>query len=281
MLYLVDDRGQIRRPTQQLQTTFGTRLPPAQFAEFLVRNYKWISLRVDGSACELRLRPSRVGEETLSVASEELRGTTVGQYRLAWYGRGWSGEDFDTASEAASRLMSLVSSAHTRDRIADFLRRPRKREHLLQHDPLNLLLDAWSSGIRGAEDLAIVADDLLGGRYILAGRDGPSQDMCILAGGQDFNIIGRDWLSRVPRLRIADWPDVAYGGWVEQSYQVAWHSDVPMLDDLDCIIQWPTLGRRRHGYRRLILPGRSASGSRLLLGAMRIDPHVDLRAQVH
>ena len=281
MLYLIDDRGQIRRPTQRLQTTFGTRLPPAEFAEFLVRNYKWISLRIDASACELRLRPSRVGDSALGVASEELRSTAVGRYRLAWYGRGWSSEDFDTASEAAFRLMSLVHSAHARDRTDDFLIRPRKREHLFRNDPLNLLADAWTSGARSAEQLMLLADKLAGGRYILAGRDGPNQDLCILAGGRDFNIIGRDWLSRVPRLRIADWPDVAYGRWVEQSYNLAWHSDVPMLDDLDCIIQWPKLGRRRHGYSRLILPCRSSSGSRLMLAAMRIDPHVDLRAQVH
>lgn len=281
MLYLIDDRGRVFRPSYRLQATFGTRLPPAVFGDFLARNLGWISFGINKVECEVRLRPAKVNEVALLAATEKVRDAAVGRYRLTWYGDAWSSEKFATASAAVSRIMLLVGCAQANARGEDFLRRPRRREHLLPDDPLKLLLDAWSSGVRGAEQLTALADELVDGRYILAGADGSSSDLCILAGGRDFNIIGRRWLSRVPRLRISDWPDVAYGRWVEQSYRVAWQGVEPVLDDLDCIIQWPKLGRRRHGYRRLILPCRSSSGSRLMLGAMLIDPHIDLRAQVH
>jgi hypothetical protein len=156
----------------------------------------------------------------------------------------------------------------------------RRRQDLAATDPLRLLVEAWSSGMRGAEKLTTVANELLNGRFIVAEADGASDDLCIVAQGRDFNLIGQNWLSRVPRLRIADWPDIAYGRWVEQSYRRAWQGAEPLIDDLDCIIQWPQLGRRRHRYTRLILPCRSASGSRRLLGAMRFDRNIDLRAQV-
>jgi hypothetical protein len=281
MLYLIDDLGRVLRPTPRLQATFGTRLSPVEFTDFLTRNLGWISLAINKTECDLWLRPSKVNEMALLAAVDELRDAAVGRYCVNWFGDEWSSEEFATANAAVSRIMSLVGGAHAHSRGEDFLRRPRRREHLLPDDPLKLLLDAWSSGVRGAEQLATLADELVDGRYILAGVDGPDSELCILAGGRDFNIIGRGWLSRVPRLRIADWPDVAYGRWVEQSYRDAWQGVEPMLDDLDCIIQWPKLGKRRHGYRRLILPCRASSGSRLMLGAMRIDPHVDLRAQVH
>lgn len=171
--------------------------------------------------------------------------------------------------------------ARVRARAGDFLLRPRDRHNLAPTDPLRLLVDAWSSGLRGAGELTLLANNLLNGRYIVAGTDAATDGLCILAQGRDFNLIGQNWLSRVPRLRIADWPDVAYGRWVEQSYRRAWDRAEPLIDDLDCIIQWPKLGRRRHRYGRLILPCRSPSGSRLILGAMRLDADIDLRAQVH
>jgi hypothetical protein len=281
MLFLIDDRGRVFRPSHRLQATFGTRLPPAVFADFLAKNLGWISFGINKVECELRLRPAKVNEVALLAAANKLRYAPTRRYRLTWFSDGWSSEEFATASAAVSRVMLLVGDAHADTRAEDFLSRPRKREHLLPNDPLKLLLDAWSSGARGAEQLTALADELVDGRYILAGPDGSSSELCILAGGRDFNIIGRRWLSRIPRLRIADWPDVAYGRWVDKCYRVVWKGAEPTLDDLDCIIQWPKLGRRRHSYRRLILPCRSSLGSRLMLGAMRIDPHVDLRAQIH
>lgn len=251
------------------------------FADFLARNLGWISFRISKVECELRLHPGKVNDVALLAAADRVRDVAARRYRLTWYRDGWCSEALTTANAAVSRVMLLVGRARADTRAGDFLSRPRKREHLLPDDPLKLLLDAWSSGLRGAEQLTTLADELVDGRHILAGPDGSSGELCILAEGRDFNIIGRRWLSRVPRLRIADWPDVAYGRWVEQSYRSAWQGVEPMLDDLDCIIQWPQLGRRRHSYRRLILPCRSPSGSRLMLGAMRIDPHVDLRAQIH
>ena len=281
MRWLIDDRGRALRPSVRLQASFGTRLPSNEFADFLARNLGWISFGVGKVECDMRLHPAKVNDMTLLAGVDMIRKARVRRHRVTWYREEWHTEEFANAREAVSRIMSLVDAARPDSRGDDFLRRPRNRQHLVASDPLRLLLDAWSSGAQGAEQLAALADQLVNGRYILAGADNSTDNLCILAGGRDFNLIGRSWLSRLPRLRISDWPDVAYGRWVEQTYLDAWHRVEPLLDDLDCIIQWPKLGRRRHGYSRLILPCRSASGARLMLGAMRSDPHVDLRAQVH
>jgi hypothetical protein len=281
MLWLIDEDGRLLRPTTRLQACFGTRLPPAAFADFLARNLGWIFLAVDKAICELRFRPGRASDAALAAAADKLRRARGRLHRVAWFRNGWEVEELATASGAIARMMALADGARGNARAGDFLLRPRDRHNLAPTDPLRLLAGAWSSGVRGAGELALLADNLLNGRYIVASTDATTDSLCIVAQGRDFNLMGRDWLSRVPRLRIADWPDVAYGRWVEQSYRRAWHGAEPLIDDLDCIIQWPKLGRRRHRYARLILPCRSPSGSRLILGAMRFDADIDLRAQVH
>ncbi len=281
MLWLIDDKGRMLRVTTRLQAGFGTRLPAAEFADFLARNLGWIAVGADKAGMELRFRPAKVNDTALAAGAAKLRDASARRFRVAWHCGGWHSEEFTDAHEAIARIMALVDGARGEMRVGDFLQSPRPRHQLALSDPLRLLVEAWSAGVRGAEELSAVADQLLNGRYILAGADGVGDGLCIVAQGRDFNLIGRNWLSRVPRLRIADWPDVAYGRWVEQSYRRAWQEAGPLIDDLDCIIQWPQVGRRRHCYARLILPCQSASGSRLLLGAMRLDGDIDLRAQVH
>jgi hypothetical protein len=280
MLWLIDTGGRVLRVTALLQAHFGTRLPATEFADFLARNLGWICVAVGKTRYEVRFRPGKVHDAALAAVADKLRRASAQRYRIAQFCGGWREEEFASATEAITRVMALADGARAAARAGDFVQSGRRRQDLTATDPLRLLVEAWSSGMRGAEMLATVANELLNGRFIVAEADGASDDLCIMAQGRDFNLIGQNWLSRVPRLRIADWPDITYGRWVEQSYRRAWQSAEPLIDDLDCIIQWPQLGRRRHRYTRLILPCRSASGSRRLLGAMRFDGNIDLRAQV-
>ena len=280
MLWLIDHGGRLLRVTARLQAHFGTRLPATEFADFLARNLGWICVALSKGGCELRFRPGNVRDAALAVVADKLRRVGARRYRITRFCDDWCEEEFANASEAIARVMALADGARTAARAGDFLQSGRRRQDLAPTDPLRLLFEAWSSGMRGAEMLATVANELFNGRYIVAEADGASDDLSIVTQGRDFNLIGQNWMSRVPRLRIADWPDVAYGRWVEQSYRRAWQGVEPLIDNLDCFIKWPQLGKRRHRYARLILPCRSASGSPRLLGAMRFDGSIDLRAQV-
>src|SRR4051812_20097526 len=100
MLYLIDDLGRVLRPTPRLQATFGTRLPATEFADFLARNLGWVSLAINKTKCDLRLRPSKVNEMALLAAVDELRDATVGRYWVTWFGDEWSSEGFATANAA-------------------------------------------------------------------------------------------------------------------------------------------------------------------------------------
>ena len=263
---------------------FGARMAAEEFSDLLIHNQGCIALRVDTFEVELRIRPDKVKALALSTGLQHLLDVEARRHVEASQIKGdmvfWLllTEIFARSRQAIQHICTLVEEARMKARVGDFLLRPRQRRHLAVDNPLKTLLDVWVSGTRDVEQLVAIADRSLNGRYIVAAPGQPNGDLCIMVGGRDFNLLGQDWLSRVPPLCIEDWPDVAYGRWVAQSYREAWRGHEPRLDDLDCFIDWPRIGRRRHGYGRLILPCLSASGSRALLGAMRYDSNIDLRA---
>lgn len=277
---LVDDKGYTLSPTVQLQASFGTRLPAAQFADYMVRNMGWAAVLETRSSIEVRARPSKINDATLVATLEHVRDARRRKFQLTLFQSGWISSELPSASQAATHLTKLVEQSRTELRKYDFLRRSRQHDGPGRSTSEDALLDAWRTGERRVDQLALMADEHFGGRFVVAGRD-ETGGTCILAGGGDFNLIGESWMSRLPRLRLADWPDVVYGRWVEESYNEVWRSGEPLLDDVDCFINWPKLGRRRHRYGRIILPCRSALGTELLIGAMRIDDQIDLRAQLH
>ncbi len=287
MLYLIDELGRTLKPSSSFQASFGTCMPAEEFSDFLIRNQGCIALRVGTFEVELRIRPDKVKPLAVSTGLQHLLGVEARRHveaskiKVTWFSGSWHSEIFARSRQAIQHICTLVAQARLKARVEDFLLRPRQRRHLAVDNPLRTLLDAWVSGTHDVERLVAIVDQSLNGRYIVAAPGQPNGNLCIMVGGRDFNLLGQDWLSRAPSLCIEDWPDVTYGRWVAQSYREAWRGHEPRLDDLDCFIDWPGIGRRRHGYGRLILPCVSASGSRVLLGAMRYDPNIDLRAQIH
>ena len=62
--------------------------------------------------------------------------------------------------------------------------------------------------------------------------------------------------------------------------RAALHSNSPVVSDIDASIYWPSLGRVRRRYRRLLLPCTASDGSRLLFSANSSERPVPLRDQV-
>lgn len=280
MAQLIDHDGRVLTINARLQASFGTQLPDPEFADFMVRNMGWVFVSSGRRRCEVRLRPSRVTDPALLAAIELLRASSASAFEIKWNAGQWSTVSLRVASEAVTQLVVLVDGVRREVRAADFVGRMRLPRQLAAGNPLAGLLEAWTNGERSAERMVALADRTGGARYVVTAREDDG-DMSIVASGKDFKVLGPAWLSRVPRLRLSDWPDLPYGHFVAQAYREAWATGGPRLDELDCLIAWPQVGKRRHVYERLLLPCRSASGTMLVLGAMRDVPHVDLRAQVH
>ena len=280
MLKFIDGGGRPLRATMSLQKAFGTQLQISEFASFMVRNMGWAALRSHQAKYEAQVRPDSINDSTLLTLIYDIRSARQTSVQLKVFNGCWSTVDFSDAADAVTYLSRLVENARFDLRKGDFLRSSLRRSQAPAAGSERLLLDAWGSGERRADRLAVLAERLFGGRYVIAGRD-EAGATCVLAGGSDFNLIGQQWMYRVQQLRLTDWPDAAYGRWMEEAYREVWRSGEPLLDDVDSFIDWPKLGRRQHKYRRVVLPCQSVSGIPLLVAAMRNDASIDLRAKLH
>ena len=79
---------------------------------------------------------------------------------------------------------------------------------------------------------------------------------------------------------IEDQPDAPYWRWVARIQRAALSSNSPAISDIDASIYWPSLGRVRRRYRRLLLPCTARDGTRILFSANSSEGRVALRGQV-
>ena len=243
MAQLIDHDGRVLTANARLQASFGTQLSGPEFADFMVRNMGWVLVSSGRRRCEVRLRPSSVTDLALLAAIDRLRASEADVFVLAWHAGHWSTVRLPEAGEAVAQLVTLVDVARRELRAGDFVGRMRGQRQLAAGNPLAGLLDAWASGERGAESILALADRTAPVRYVVTAREDDG-DMAIVASGRDFNVLGPAWLSRVARLRLSDWPDVAYGRFVAQAYRDAWASGAPRLDELDAALSHrPGAGR--------------------------------------
>ena len=205
------------------------------------------------------------------------------RYAVAWFDEDWTCTEFPHVPQAFDFIEELMQASRRERRKDDFRRALRQSDQLERSDGLSLVLDAWRSGIRDVEQLAVITRQHLSDRYVVTAPTGPRNRFSILGQGKDFHLLGQDWLSRAEHLLIRDWPDQAFGSWVEEHYAQAWEQFEPRIEDIDCFIEWPGIGSRRHGYRRVILPcqHRGSTDQRVLFTALRQDQSIDLRVQLH
>ena len=135
----------------------------------------------------------------------------------------------------------------------------------------------------GAIVLTLGVAELARGATIVTVRLWPAPEYSRITIESDGALVANPpgWFSRHRMLRLADFPDLAYGRWSAQAYTQAWSSGQPVLDEVDCVVSWPLKGPQRYAYRRLILPCTTQTGAPLLLGAMMDDGNVDLHARIH
>jgi hypothetical protein len=276
---LIDDQGNIVRPTAALAKRLGTWMQGENLADFLVRNLGYVALTVRSGAATFQFRPAKVSPIALIAGIQQFYDLGAPCIWIAWHDEIWHRQNFLSCNLAIQRIADLAAVEHARTRAADFISRPRKRQHLTDANPQKLILDAWSAGVVSVERLLQL--QLPGpNRYIVVSAEAQGAQSYIISSGGSFGLLRR-WVSSEERIDIANMPDLEYGRWAAQAYREAWRSQLPRLEILDCNVRWPLHGHVREAYCRLILPCATASGSQVLLGVMQTDANIDLRAQVH
>ena len=244
----------------------------------LARNLGFVSGCHFGHNVAIRLQLDLVSDIALAATYYWLSDCEPRRVLIDYLGQSRPAEVYTSAEAAISRLVRL-----TRDR--DICRHVAEEtcsvDQLAAGSPLRGLLELWA-GTGGRYDessFSEYATRRLLKRYLVVRQDE--------AGGLVFDTIGdglhvpdRDWFTSAIGRPIEQQPDAPYWRWVAQIQRRALQANDPVVSDIDASIYWPSLGRVRRRYRRLLLPCTAADGTRLLFSANSSDGGVPLSGQV-
>jgi hypothetical protein len=275
---LFDDRGDTwAAHSPELQRRLHCSHHDEDLAAGLVRNLGFVAGRTLGSNAAVRLHLDLVSDIALAAAFYWLSDCGPARVLIDFVGAPRPAEVCMSAGAAIARLVDLTRGRELGRHVAE---KPCSVEDMPSGSPLRGLLELWASnGGRFDPSLFEYAARRLLKRYLVV-RESKSNGLVIDAIGEGLHVPDRDWFRSAIGRPIEEQPDAPYWRWVARMQRTALHSNRPVLTDIDASIYWPSLGRVRRRYRRLLLPCATPDGSRLLFSANSSESRVALRSQV-
>ncbi len=247
------------------------------FRRFMIVNAGWVSVVRADKDLVLALRPAKVSPKAFAGALFFLADQRDLPATLEVHD-GTRQTRYPFASIGALVSAACEIAAQAQDAGVDRFRRRAASREAARKAPLAVeLVRIWREldGVLDMERMWRLLNKGFGGRYIVISpsRSGFEVD----AMGAGFSELARYWRSKNGRVRVVDQPDVRYGRWVSNAYEDALNWGAPLVEQVDCDIEWPQEGTRRHCYWRVIAPFRSAAGSPALLSVSLPDSGISLR----
>jgi hypothetical protein len=284
---IFDDLGRAWRPGDPALTRWlGTAGPGAFTPDDLVRNLGFVLLAEKRRALEIQFRPQTVSQRALAAALYELHDRRPDRIILATDSRGVRRDLFSSVPAFSHFLDDLFYQAGTPDP-QRLLKRRVAADTLDANSPMRAMLALWQapppiqSGRRRPTQAPVLdfIHQHLDGRFLVA-ETNPTQARPVVRGlGPGFRVPNptafRHWVGN----SLFDHPDLAYGRWVAEAFLAASTEQQPCIEDIDCLIDWPGTGQRRHRYSRMVLPYTQSDGTCALIGATVTDVSFDLRAE--
>ncbi len=274
--FVFDDRGNIwpaHSPELRRQLyCFGEN---SDLAQGLARNLGFVAGSQSGSNAALRLQPDLVSDVALAAAYYWLSDCEPRRVLIDYLGPSRPAEVFTSAEAAIARLVRLMGDREVSRHVAE---KPCPMDELAAGSPLRGLIDLWAAngGRYDAAAFSAYAARRLLKRYLVVRQD-DAKGLVIDAIGEGLHVPERDWFRSAIGRPIEHQPDAPYWRWVAQVQRSALQADDPVVSDIDASIFWPSLGRVRRRYRRLLLPCTAADGTRMLFSANSAEGRGTLR----
>jgi hypothetical protein len=276
---LFDDRGHTwAAHSPELRRQLHCHRADPDLAAGLVRNLGFVAGRASGTNVAVRLHLDVVSDVALAAAFYWLSDCDPARVLIDFVGVARPAEVCTSAGAAIARLVDL-----TRGR--DFGRHVTEQactvDQLPAQSPLRGLAELWASTDGHFDQRAFFdyAARRLLKRYLVV-RESAVKGLVIDAIGDGLHVPDRTWFKSAVGRPIEEQPDTSYWRWVARIQRAALYSNSPVVSDIDASIYWPSLGRVRRRYRRLLLPCTAADGTRLLFSANSSERGVALRDQV-
>jgi len=277
-LLLIDDQGEVwDGMSRSLRRAFDSPFSGGEFSDYSVANLGFVAINRYGSSCQIRVRPSFVGEATLRSLQRWLTNTKSDRVVLTWLDTEWSSELYRGAEDAKKRLDQLVAHSR-RPHVHAFLARQLGVSDLHPTSNLGTIMREWQtlSQPTGQRELMRLLEATLGNRYVIVKPNESGKLLFHEFGGGLYSDY-ETWRSCAIGAPIEEQPDRHFGRWVQTAYQESIDRNVPIIGNVDAIVRWPHAGRVRLRYKRIIVPMQSAGDGPTLLGGSLIDNAIDLR----
>jgi hypothetical protein len=275
--FVFDDRGNIWPAySPELRRQLYCFSQNNDLALGLARNLGFVAGSQSGSNVALRLQLDLVSDIALAAAYYWLSDCEPRRVLIDYLGPSRPAEVYTSAEAAIRRLVRLTRVREVR-RVAE---KACAIDQLSSGSPLRGLVELWArnGGRYDAVAFSAYATRRLLKRFLIVRRD-EAHGLVFDTIGEGLHVPERDWFRSAVGRPIEQQPDAPYWRWVAQIQRAALQANDPVVSDIDASIFWPSLGRVRRRYRRLLLPCTAPDGTRLLFSANSSEGRVAVSGQ--
>jgi len=244
----------------------------------LVRNLGFVAGRTFGNKATIRLHVQVVSDVALAAAFYWLADHHPAGVAIDFVGEQRPAEVCASTEAAIARLIELTQKHSLGRKIVES---PCPIEQLTTESPLHGLLEIWTRDEGRFDDSALIdyASRHLAHRFMVI-RQSASDRLVFHTLGDGLHVPDKAWLTSAIGRPLEEQPDTEYWRWAAKIHRAALRSNCAVLSDIDADIYWPSWGRVRRRYRRLLLPCTARDGSRLLFSANSSESRMVLRNEV-
>lgn len=261
----------------QVSKQIGELGPELRLDEYAVDNLGYVWFEALEFGYRVKIQPDRITAKAEATLYMKLAGQSIRRVLVTLISGGEiSSHIYRSSVEAINGIVAAVAEKRNK-RVRRFAKQPVNLRSLERFPALGQLLDYYRSAGSMMEPsrLQAMAAETLQGRFLIVER-GNDDALRIEALGSGYPGFDIQWSARSQGTRIEDQPDLEYGAWLGQGYRAALVEKAPQIEVVDAIVYRPRLGRRRFGYRRLVLPYQAPTGGQHVLSVSVTDAGVDL-----
>jgi hypothetical protein len=274
---LIDQSGRFwssRDP--RLARQLASRLVDDALAKFAVMNLGFASVAANDRFIRVACRPSILTPPTIIAMLHYVHDQRPAIIGFDYFTQAWNHMIVANRTNFRNLLFSLTCVDATDGQRDRLLRRAVDG----RRSPLRRKLSAARrifSGAQSLDDVTTPLDKLFRGRWSLHELNNETGHTVVREIGSSYTPLNPAWLATAVGSSLCNYADEEYGRWVADHHREALSGDKPLFDEVDAILEFPTVGRARVCYARLALPVSVRQAPRLVLSAAVSDSRIDLR----
>jgi hypothetical protein len=265
---LIDDNGRVwPAGSEELRSLLGFAARPVDDrAKFAVANLGFVFVQRLQHGALVQWRPTFVKRPTFVALLLLLKCEPESRVLISTLRKTWSDAIFGSLSAGRDALLHEFETARS-DVGGYFRTSARSAESLDQTACLSLTLQRAQSSAFAFDPVELwqMLSEVTDSRYALLDPSPDPERTRIVALGNGYAGITRDWMTKASGRYFLDQPDAAYARAASAAYWPTTQRRTPLIEDVDASVWWAAHGRCRRQYTRVLFSVEVAGRGRLLL----------------